>query len=82
MMRFSWMRQSSRAGLIAAIVTRVTIKGISIESALDISLPRFSVNPESISQLERKRILRDAQAELRRIEETRRGCTGRRRKRG
>ncbi|MGP0583660.1 hypothetical protein [Paenibacillus timonensis] len=81
-MRFRWMRQTSRAGLIAAIVTRVTVKGISIEAALDVSLPRYSINPEGIPQLERKRILRDARAELKRVEETRRDGTGRRRMRG
>ena len=81
-MRFRWMRETSRAGLIAAIVTRVTVRGISMEDALNISLPHYSVNPEALSQLERKRILRDARTELKRIEETRRGGTGRRRMRG
>ncbi len=81
-MRFKWMRQTSRSGLIAAIVTRVTVKGISMEEALVVSLPHYSVNPEALSQLERKRILRDARDGLKRIEETRRGGTGRRRMRG
>lgn len=81
-MRFRWMRQTSRAGLIAAIITRVTVRGISIEDALDTSLPHYSINPEALSQLERKRILRDARTELKRIEETRRGGTDRRRMRG
>lgn len=74
-MRFRWMRQSSRAALIAAIVTRSLLKGISVEAALDVSLSRYSVNPEKISQLERKRILREVRAELLRIEETRRSGT-------
>jgi hypothetical protein len=81
-MRFRWMRETSRAGLIAAIITRVTVRGISIEDALNASLPHYSVNPEALSQLERKRILRDARDGLKRIEETRRGGTGRRRMRG
>lgn len=74
-MRFRWMRQSSRAALIAAIVTRVTLRGMSIEDALDKSIPKYGYNPGSLSQLERKRILRDARAEMKRIEETRRSGT-------
>lgn len=81
-MRFRWIRESSRAALIAAIVTRVTLKGMAVEAALDVSLPRYSINPGAISQLEYKRVLREAKAELKRIEETRRGGTGRRRMRG
>lgn len=81
-MRFRWMRQSSRSGLIAAIVTRVMVKGLSMEEALDVSLPHYSVNPGALPQLERKRILRDAREGIKRIEETRRGGTGHRRMRG
>lgn len=82
MMRFRWKRQSSRAGCISAVVTRSVLKGIEMEVALELSLPQYSVNPEGISQLERKRILRDSQEEMKRIEETRRDGTGRRRMRG
>lgn len=74
-MRFRWMRQSSRAALIAAIVTRVVVREMEIEDALDKSIPKYGYNPNSLSQLERKRILRDARAELKRIEETRRSGT-------
>lgn len=81
-MRLRWIRQTSRAAVISATVTRVMLKGMSPEAALEISLPKYAVNPESLSQLERKRILRDARAELKRIEETRRDGTGRRRMRG
>ncbi|WP_433943405.1 hypothetical protein [Paenibacillus sp. SN-8-1] len=81
-MRFRWIRSTSRAALISAIGTRMMLKGLSLEAALDTSLPHYSVNSEALSQLERKRILRDAQIELKRIEETRRDGTGRRRMRG
>lgn len=81
-MRFRWMRQTSRAALVSAIVTRVTLKGMSVEAAMNVSLSCYSVNPEAISQLEHKRILKDARIELRRIEENRRSCTGYRRMRG
>ncbi|MNW37019.1 hypothetical protein D3C74_140500 [compost metagenome] len=81
-MRFRWVRQTSRAALISAIVTRVTLKGMSVEAALNVSLPHYAANPDSISQLEHKRLIRDAMAELKRVEENRRSCTGNRRMRG
>ncbi|WP_410771017.1 hypothetical protein [Fontibacillus sp. BL9] len=82
MKRFRWKHQSSRAGLISAVVTRNIIKGMDMEAALELSLPNYSANPEGLSQLERKRILKEAKEELKRIEETRRDGTGRRRMRG
>lgn len=82
MSRFKWQRQSSRSGLIAAVVTRVTLRGLTVEAALIVSLPHYAVNPEALSQLEHKRIIRDAQSELKRVEESRRSCTGNRRMRG
>ncbi|MGG1880164.1 hypothetical protein ABDI30_21690 [Paenibacillus cisolokensis] len=81
-MRFRWIRNSSRTGCISATVTRSLLKHVDIEIALDMSLSHFAVNPESISQLERKRLLKEAKAELKKIEETRRGGTSRRRMRG
>ncbi|MMZ68116.1 hypothetical protein D1872_307660 [compost metagenome] len=81
-MRFRWIKQSSRAALISAIVTRVTLKGISVEAALNVSLPCYSVNSEALSQLEKKRILKEAKVKLKRIEESHRSCTGNRRMRG
>ncbi|GAA0390147.1 hypothetical protein GCM10008933_21300 [Paenibacillus motobuensis] len=55
---------------------------MEIEAALKVSLPKYAVNPESISQLEHRRLMRDARAELKRIEETRRIGTSGRRMRG
>ncbi|MBQ4899317.1 hypothetical protein KB559_10760 [Paenibacillus sp. Marseille-P2973] len=81
-MRIRWKRQSSRAGLISAVVTRNLIKGMDMEVALELSLPNYSANPEGLSQFERKRILKEAMKELKRIEEARRGGTGRQRARG
>lgn len=81
-MRFRWMKSTSRAALISAIVTRVMLKGMSFEAALDISLPNYSINPEGLSQLERKRLIKDANVALKRVEENRRSCTGNRRMRG
>ncbi|MBU5673200.1 hypothetical protein [Paenibacillus brevis] len=82
MKRFRWMRQSSRAAVISATVTRVILQGVSVEAALELSLPHYSINPGAISQLEFKRLLRDSKLEFKRIEETRRDGTGRRRMRG
>lgn len=81
-MRFRWMRQTSRAAVISATVTRVILQGKSVEEALGLSLPHYSINPGAISQLEFKRLLRDSKLEFKRIEETRRDGTGRRRMRG
>ena len=81
-MRFRWIRQTSRAAVISAVVTRVMLKGISVEAALDVSLPHYSVNPKGLSQLERKRLIKEAKEALKRIEENRRGGTGHRRMRG
>lgn len=75
-MRFRWMRQTSRAAVISATVTRVMLKGISVEAALELSLPHYSISPGAIPQLEFKRLLRDSKAELKRVEETRRDGTG------
>ncbi|MHA2856884.1 hypothetical protein ACXZ7E_22985 [Paenibacillus lautus] len=55
---------------------------MDVEIALDMSLPNFAVNPESLSKLERKRVLKEAQENLKRIEENRRSGTGCRRIRG
>lgn len=81
-MRFRWIKQSSRAAVISATVTRVMLKRMSIEAAFDLSLPHYSVNSEGLSQFERKRLIRDAKAELKRVEENRRDGTGHQRMRG
>ncbi|KOP64397.1 hypothetical protein AMS62_03345 [Bacillus sp. FJAT-18019] len=74
-MRFCWIRQSSRSGCISATVTRKLLKNIGLEMALDVSLPKYAINPEKLSKLERKRVLKEASASLKRIEETRRSGT-------
>lgn len=71
-MRFRWIRNSSRTGCISAIVTRSLLKNMDLEIALDMSLPNYAMNPESLSKLERKSVLKEASDSLRRIEETRR----------
>ncbi|WP_188536787.1 hypothetical protein [Paenibacillus segetis] len=81
-MRFRWIRQTSRSACISAAITRVMLKDMNLEIALDISLPKYAVNPESLSQLEHKRLLKDLRLELKRVEENRRSCTGHRRMRG
>lgn len=81
-MKFRWIRNSSRTGCISAIVTRNLLKNIDVEIALDISLPNYAVNPESLSKLERKRVLKEATDRLKRIEESRQSGTSCRRIRG
>jgi hypothetical protein len=71
-MKFRWIRDSSRTGCISATVTRSLLKNMDLEIALDMSLPSYAVNPEMLSKLERKRVLKEASDSLRRIEETRR----------
>lgn len=80
--RFHWMRQNSRTACVSATVTRNLLKNIDLEMALDMSLPNYAVNPESLSKLERKRVLKEASDSLKRIEENRRSGTGCRRIRG
>lgn len=81
-MRFRWMRQTSRIACVSATVTRSLLKNIDVEVALDMSLPKYAVNPESLPKLERKRVLKEATESLKRIEESRRSGTGCRRRRG
>lgn len=81
-MRFRWKRESSRAGCISATVTRVILKNLDMEASLELALPKYAINPEGISQLERKRLLKESKLELKRIEESRRSCTGYQRRRG
>ncbi len=81
-MRFRWMRQTSRSACVSATVTRSLLKNIDVEIALDMSLPNYAVNPESLPKLERKRVLKEATESLKRIEESRRSGTGYRRRRG
>ncbi|NWL89607.1 hypothetical protein DMN77_18835 [Paenibacillus sp. 79R4] len=81
-MRFRWIKQTSRLACISAIVIRALLKGMNLEEAVKASLPHYSVNPESISQLEYRRLLKDAKIELKRVEESRRSCTDYQRQRG
>lgn len=81
-MRFRWMRQTSRSACVSATVTRSLLKNIDVEIALDMSLPHYAVNPESLSKLERKRVLKEAMKNLKRIEESRQSGTSCQRRRG
>ncbi|BFH63958.1 hypothetical protein [Paenibacillus azoreducens] len=81
-MRFRWKRESSRAACISATVTRVILRKLDMGAALELALPNYAVNPEAISQLEYKRLLKDSMKELKRIEESRQSCTGYQRQRG
>lgn len=81
-MRFRWMRQTSRTACVSATVTRSLLKNIDVEIALDMSLPKYAINPEKLSKLERKRVLKEAQEDLKRIEENRQSGTSYRRIRG
>lgn len=81
-MRFRWMRQTSRTACVSATVTRSLLKNIDVEIALDMSLSNYAMNPERLSKLERKRVLKEATDKLKRIEESRRSGTSYQRRRG
>lgn len=82
MRRFKWIRQTSRTACVSATVTRSLLKNIDVEIALDMSLSKYAVNPENLSKLERKRVLKEASDSLKRIEENRQSGTSCRRIRG
>lgn len=73
-MRFQWIKPTSRACCIAAVVTRVGLKNMTVDQAIDFTLSREiqCKNPHLISQRELKSLKRGAEAQIRKIEETRR----------
>lgn len=73
-MRFHWIKPTSRACFIAAVVTRVNVGKMTMDQAIDhtLSLERQCKNPHLISQRELKRLKKDAEAMIRKIQETRR----------
>ncbi|RAW13689.1 hypothetical protein DC345_18035 [Paenibacillus taichungensis] len=73
-MRFYWIKNTSRACFIAAVVTRVNVGKMTIDHAIDhtLSLERQCKNPHLISQREIKRLKKEAEAMIRKIQETRR----------
>lgn len=74
MVRFYWIKPTSRACFIAAVVTRVNVGKMTIDQAIDhtLSLERQCENPLLISQRELKRLKKEAEAMIRKIQETRR----------
>ncbi|MET3846848.1 hypothetical protein [Paenibacillus sp. OAE614] len=68
-MKFGWRRESSRAACISATVTRSILKSIDVEVALELSLPMYALNPESISKIEHKRLVRESHKELLKVKE-------------
>lgn len=73
-MRFHWIKPASRACFIAAVVTRVGVKKMTIDQAIDytLSLEIQCKNPHLISKRELKSLKRDSETELKRVKETRR----------
>ncbi|MDN8592068.1 hypothetical protein Q0V21_25300 [Paenibacillus sp. 11B] len=73
-MRFYWIKSTSRACFIAAVVTRVNVGKMTMDQAIDhtLSLERQCKNPHLISKREFKSLKRDSETELKRIQETRR----------
>lgn len=74
MVRLQWIKPTSRACFISAVVTRVGLKKMTIDQAIDytLSLEIQCKNPHLISKRELNSIRREAQAEIRKIQETRR----------
>ncbi|GAB6990885.1 hypothetical protein [Paenibacillus pini] len=78
-MRFRWKSETSRTACISATVTRVMLRDLEVEVALDKSLPHYAVNPEVVSKLEHKHLLKDSIHQLKTIEESRQSGTSCRR---
>lgn len=77
------MKDTSRTACISATVTRSILKRMDLESALKLSLPRYSINSDLLSQLEYRTLLKASSQELRRVEESRwRGTCNQRQVRG
>ncbi|MDT9719178.1 hypothetical protein QVE09_09715 [Paenibacillus sp. ClWae2A] len=73
-MRFHWIKPTSRACFISAVAIRSELKKMTVDQAIDytLSLEIQCKNPHLISQRELKRLKKDAEAMIRRIQETRR----------
>lgn len=73
-MRFVWIKPTSRACFIAAVVTRVNVGKMTIDHAINhtLSLERQCRHPHLISKRELKSVKREAEAQIRKIQETRR----------
>jgi hypothetical protein len=71
-MRFYWIRSTSRACFVAAVVTRVNTGEMEIDEAFQytLSLERQAKNIHLISDRQLKSLKRDSEAVLRRIEAT------------
>jgi len=55
--RFRWLRKdASRDACVCMTVARMRCEGMTLERALNITLPKHSKNPEAISAAERKRL--------------------------
>lgn len=68
-MKFHWIKPTSRACFIAAVVTRVHVGKMTMDQAIDytLSLERQCKYPHLIPQREFKSLKRDCEAELERI---------------
>ncbi|MGF6354020.1 hypothetical protein ABIE27_001930 [Paenibacillus sp. 4624] len=74
MLKFHWIKPTSRACFIAGVVTRVHVGKMTMDQAIDhtLSLERQCKNPHLISQRELKSLKREAENQIRKIQETRR----------
>lgn len=74
MMKFFWIKPTSRACFIAAVVTRVNVRKMTIDQAIDFTLSREiqCKNPHLIPKRELKSVKREAEAQIQKIQETRR----------
>jgi len=67
--KFNWIKPTSRACFIAGVVTRVHVGKMTMDQAIDhtLSLERQCKNPHLISKRELQSLKRDCEAELKKI---------------
>lgn len=73
MARFYWTRQYSRSGFIHAVATRIHVKGLSLEQAMDLTFSKevYARNVHLISKREHKRLEKEINGVLNEIKQTR-----------
>ncbi|UOK65311.1 hypothetical protein MT997_13780 [Paenibacillus sp. OVF10] len=73
-MKFYWIKSTSRACFISAVAIRSELKKMTVDQAIDytLSLEIQCKNPHLISKRELNSLKRDAEAQIRMIQETRR----------
>ncbi|WP_028590315.1 hypothetical protein [Paenibacillus massiliensis] len=77
MARFYWTRQYSRSGFIHAVATRIHIKGLTLEKAMDLTFSKevYARNVHLISKREINRLEKEINGVLVEIKQSRQAAT-------